>query len=100
MSFNVSALPVSIGAIVEEFDTSPSSVSTALVVYSLAVAGFVILGAKLGKLISPRIAFQIGVVLHGLAMLGIALSASVAMMIQMQAIARWQQPCWCLHWSC
>jgi MFS family permease len=87
MSFNVSALPVSIGAIVEEFDTSPSSVSTALVVYSLAVAGFVILGAKLGKLIGARLAFQIGVVLHGLAMLGISLSASVAMLIQMQAIA-------------
>ncbi len=87
MSFNVSALPVSIGAIVEEFDTSPSSVSTALVVYSLAVAGFVILGAKLGKLIGARLAFQIGVVLHGLAMLGIALSTSVAMLIQMQAVA-------------
>ncbi len=30
MGFNVSALPVSIGGIVEDFDTSPSSVSTAL----------------------------------------------------------------------
>jgi hypothetical protein len=40
MGFNVSALPVSIGGIVEDFNTSPSSVSTALVVYSLAVAGF------------------------------------------------------------
>ncbi len=87
MGFNVSALPVSIGAIVEEFDTSPSSVSTALVVYSLVVAGFVILGAKLGKLIGSRLAFQIGVVFHGLAMLGIALSASVTMLIQMQAVA-------------
>lgn len=87
MSFNVSALPVSIGAIVDEFDTSPSSVSTALVVYSLAVAGFVILGAKLGKLIGARLAFQIGAVIHGLAMLGIALSANVTMLIQMQAVA-------------
>ncbi len=87
MGFNVSALPVSIGGIVEDFDTSPSSVSTALVVYSLAVAGFVILGAKLGKLIGPRLAFQIGVIFHGLAMAGMAVSSSTAMMIQMQAIA-------------
>ncbi len=87
MSFNVSALPVSIGAIVEEFDTSPSSISTALVVYSLAVAGFVILGAKLGRLIGARLAFQIGVVVHGLAMLGIAVSTSAGMLIQMQAVA-------------
>ena len=43
MGFNVSALPVSIGGIVEDFNTSPSSVSTALVAYSLAVAGFVML---------------------------------------------------------
>ena len=51
MSFNVSAIPVSIGLIVEEFDTSPTTVGTALVVYSLMVAGFVMLGAKVGKLL-------------------------------------------------
>jgi hypothetical protein len=43
MGFNVYALPVSIGGIVEDFNTSPSSVSTVLVAYSLAVAGFVLL---------------------------------------------------------
>jgi MFS family permease len=87
MGFNVSALPVSIGGIVEDFNTSPSSVSTALVIYSLAVAGFVILGAKLGKMIGSRLAFQIGVIFHGLAMAGMAASSSSAMMIQMQGIA-------------
>jgi MFS family permease len=87
MGFNVSALPVSIGGIVEDFETSPSSVSTALVVYSLAVAGFVILGAKLGKVIGSRLAFQIGVVFHGLAMAGMAASSSAEMMIQMQGLA-------------
>ncbi len=87
MSFNVSALPVSIGGIVEDFQTSPSSIGTALVVYSLAVAGFVMLGAKLGQLIGSRLAFQIGVIVHGLAMLGMALSSGVTMMLQMQALA-------------
>ncbi len=87
MGFNVSALPVSIGGIVEEFDASPSSVSTALVVYSLAVAAFVMLGSKLGKMFGARKMFQGGVVLHGLAMAGMALSASTTMMIQMQGIA-------------
>ena len=87
MGFNVSALPVSIGGIVEDFNTSPSSVSTALVAYSLAVAGFVMLGAKLGKIIGSRLAFQIGVILHGLAMIGMALSTNAQMMIVMQVIA-------------
>ena len=87
MGINVNALPVSIGGIVKDFNTSPSSVSTALVVYSLAVAGFVILGAKLGKLFGARIVFQVGVILHGLAMGAMALSTSAAMMIQIQGLA-------------
>jgi MFS family permease len=87
MGFNVSALPVSIGGIVEEFDASPSSVSTALVVYSLAVAAFVMLGSKLGKMFGARKMFQVGVVFHGLAMVGMALSVNTTMMIQMQGIA-------------
>lgn len=87
MSFNVSAIPVSIGKIVEDFDTSPATVSTALVVYSLAVAGLVMLGAKVGKLIGARLAFQIGVVLHGLSMVIMAISANTTMIFQAQAIA-------------
>ena len=87
MAFNVSALPVSIGGIVEEFDVSPSSVGTALVVYSLAVAGFVMLGAKIGQLFGSRLVFQITVILHGLAMIGMALSPSSQMMMVMQALA-------------
>ncbi len=87
MSFNGGALPVSIGAIVEDFNTTPSSVSTALVVYSLIVAGFVMLGAKLGKRFGSRLAFQVGVILFGLAMGAVAFSTSADMMIQMQGVA-------------
>ncbi len=87
LSFNVSALPVSIGAIVDEFNTSPSSVSTALVVYSLFVAGFVMLGAKIGKLFGSRRVFQVGVVVFGIAMGAVALSSSPSRMIQAQGLA-------------
>ncbi len=87
MGFNVSALPVSMGGIVEEFNTSPSSVGTALVVYSLVVAALVMLGAKLGKRFGSRLTFQIGVVLHGAAMGMMALSSGVNMMIEAQVVA-------------
>ncbi len=87
MAFNVSALPVSIGDIVEEFNTTPSTVSTALVVYSLVVAGFVMLGAKIGKLVGSRLIFQIGVLLFGAAMAGIAFSTSASMLVQVQGVA-------------
>lgn len=87
MSFNVSALPVSIGKIVEAFDTSPTTVSTALVIYSLAVAGLVMLGAKVGKLIGARLAFQIGVALHGVSMAVMALSQDTGRIFLAQALA-------------
>ncbi len=87
MSFNVNAIPVSIGKIVEDFDTSPATVGTALVVYSLAVAGFVMLGAKVGKLIGARLAFQIGVVIHGFAMILMAVSINTTMIFQAQVLA-------------
>lgn len=87
LAFNVSALQVSIGGIVEDFQTDPTSVSTALVVYSLAVAGFVMLGAKLDRLIGSRLMFQVGVLVHGVAMGAMALSPNTSVMIQVQALA-------------
>ena len=87
MAINVSALPISVGAIVDDLDTSPTSVSTALVVYSLAVAGFVILGARLGKLVGSRLVFQAAVVVHGLAIGAAALSSSANELIQYQGLA-------------
>ena len=47
MAFNVNAIPVSIGPIVDDLGVSPTAVGTTLVVYSLFVAGFVLVGAKL-----------------------------------------------------
>ncbi|MFV9503579.1 MAG: MFS transporter [Oscillochloridaceae bacterium umkhey_bin13] len=87
LAFNIGALQVSIGGIVEDFNTVPTSVSTALVVYSLAVASFVMLGAKLDRLIGSRLMFQGGVIIHGIAMGLMALSSSSANMIQVQGLA-------------
>lgn len=87
MGFNVNALPVSIGPISEELYTPATTVGTALVVYSLFVAAFVILGAKIGKLFGARLVFQVAVVLHGLAMGMMALSPDEQAMINAQALA-------------
>lgn len=87
MGINVNALPISIGPIVEEFDTTPTAVGTALVVYSLVVAGFVMLGAKLGKIIGSRLVFQGSVLLHGIAMAMIAVSVREDTMINAQILA-------------
>ena len=87
MAFNVTALPVSIGAIVEDFDTSATTIGTALVIYSLCVAAFVMVGAKVGNLVGERLVFQVTVVAHGAAMALMAVSQNSAAMFNAQAIA-------------
>lgn len=87
MAFNVNALPVSIGPIVEDLNTPATSVGTALVVYSLSVAAFVMLGAKLGRIFGERLVFQVTALAHGLAMGMMALSPNASVMNYAQALA-------------
>lgn len=87
MAFNVNAIPVSIGPIVDELNVSATSVGTALVFYSLFVAAFVMVGAKLGKMFGERLVFQVTALLHGGAMALMALSQSAGMMNTAQALA-------------
>ena len=49
MSWDINALPISIGGISAEFSTPPTTVVTAIVAYSLGVAGFTMFGARLGQ---------------------------------------------------
>ena len=87
MSFNVNALPVSIGGIVTTFETPPTTVGTAIVIYSLFVAAFVMLGAKIGARVGTRRVFRVMVGLFGVAMALMTLSPSVGMMLLAQAMA-------------
>jgi MFS family permease len=84
MSWNVSALPVSVGGIVETFGVAPTTVSTAIVLYSLAVAGFIMGGARLGRRFGTGLVFRLGTGVFLLAMLTMALSPSVAVMMAAQ----------------
>lgn len=87
MAFNVNAIPVSVGPISETFNVPATTVGTALVVYSLCVAAFVLVGSKLGKIAGVRLVFQITVLAHGVAMGMMALSNSAEMMINAQIVA-------------
>lgn len=87
MGFNVNAIPVLIGPIVDDLQVPATAIGTAVVVYSLFVAAFVMLGAKLGKLLGARLVFQIGAVAHGVSMAIMALSSDEASMNLAQTIA-------------
>jgi MFS family permease len=87
MSFNINALRVSVGGIVASFNTSPTTVGTAIVIHSLIVAGLVMLGAKIASRFGARLVFQATAGLFGGAMMIMALSPSATLMIVAQAIA-------------
>jgi MFS family permease len=87
MSWNINALPVSIGGISAEFNTASTTVVTAIVVYSLGVAGFTMLAARFGQKIGPLRVFRWMTAAFLAAMVIMTTSASPAVMIAAQALA-------------
>ena len=87
MSLNINAMPVSIGGIVTEFQTAPTTVGTAIVAHSVAVAGFAMLGAKLGQKFGSLEVFRVGSAMLLASMVMMTFSPSAVVMIVAQVIA-------------
>jgi MFS family permease len=87
MSINLSVLPVSLGPISEDLDAPATATATALLLYSLFVAAFVMLGAKIGKLLGERLVLQASLIAHGAAMALMATTPDARTMNTAQAIA-------------
>jgi predicted MFS family arabinose efflux permease len=87
MSFNVSAIPVSMSGMVASFHTPPTTVGTAVVMYSLGVSGFVMLGAKLGQRFGSKTFFQAAVAVLGAAMVLMVISPNATVMLAAQGLA-------------
>lgn len=87
MSFNVAAIPVSMSGMVESFSTPPTTVGTAVVLYSLGVSGFIMLGGKLGQRFGSKTFFQAAVALFLVAMIMMVASPSVEIMLAAQGLA-------------
>lgn len=87
MAFNINALPVSIGPIAADLDAPATAISTALVYYALFVAAFVMLGAKLAKIIGERRVFQAAALAHGASMAWMAVATDTAAMNYAQILS-------------
>lgn len=87
MSYNVSALPVSLGGMVDDFGVPPTDVSTAIVTYGLVVAALVMVGAKIGQRVGWVIVFRVVVVVFAISAVTMILSPSVGWVIFAQALA-------------
>ena len=87
MVFNVSTLQVSIDGIATSFNAPATTVGTAIVTYSLVVAGLIMLGARIARVLGSRLVFRLAVALFGAAMAVMALSRDVPSMLVAQVVA-------------
>jgi MFS family permease len=87
MVFNISSLQVSIEGIVSSFNTPATTIGTAIVAYSLVVAGLIMLGARMGQSFGSRRVFRAMILLFGAAMLVMTFSRGAITMIIAQVMA-------------
>ena len=86
MSYNVAALPVSLGGMVESFGVPPTTVASGIVIYGMLVAGFVMLGAKLNQRFGPSRVFRAAVVVFSLSQVLMTFSPTATLMITAQGL--------------
>lgn len=87
MSFNVAALPVSMSGMVASFGVPPTTVATGIVMYSLAVAGLVMLGAKLTQRFGATTMFRIVVAIYAVAQTLMTFSPNATLMLTAQGLS-------------
>lgn len=87
MSFNVAALPVSLAGMVSSFGVPPTTIATGIVMYSLSVAGFVMLGAKLVQRFGSTQVFRVVIGLFAIAQVLMVLAPAAPFMLAAQLLA-------------
>ncbi len=78
---DTSMMNVAISAIVEDLDTSVSAVQSAITIYALVMASFMLLGGKLGDIYGMKKTFIIGMIFYGIGTLTAALTPNIAILI-------------------
>ena len=86
MSFNVASLPVALGGMIKSFGVPPTTVATGIVAYSMLVAGFVMLGAKLCQRYGAARVFRAAVVVFCISQVLMTFSPTAVLMITAQAL--------------
>ena len=81
MVLDSSVMNVAISQIVEDLDTTIQGVQTAITLYTLVMAAFMLLGAKLGDILGRNRAFAIGLAIYGVGSLTTALSPNLTVLL-------------------
>lgn len=86
VSYNVAALPVVMGGMVESFGVPATAVATGIVAYTMVLAGVVMLGAKLVQRFATLRMFRAAIVVFGAGQALMMASPSAAVMIAAQMV--------------
>ena len=81
MVLDTSVMNVAISQIVEDLDTTIQGVQTAITMYTLVMAAFMLLGAKLGDILGRNRGFAIGLAIYGVGSLTTALSPNLGVLL-------------------
>ncbi|MCX6374179.1 MAG: MFS transporter [Actinobacteria bacterium] len=80
-AYDTTAMNVAVTSVVKSLGTTVSGVQSALVLYSLVMASFMLIGGKLGDVWGRRATFTIGISMYGVGALITAFSMGLPMMI-------------------
>ena len=80
MVLDQSVMNVSISALVEDFDTTVTTIQAVITLYCLVMAMLILTGAKIGDIIGRRRAFVIGLIIYACGSALTAVSQTVAML--------------------
>ena len=81
MVLDSSVMNVSISQIVDDLDTTVTGVQSAITMYTLVMAAFMLVGAKLGDILGRDHAFALGLAVYGLGSLITSLSPNLTVLL-------------------
>ena len=81
MTLDSSVMNVSIKSVANDLGTTVTGIQTAITLYTLVMAAFMITGGKIGALIGRRRAFAVGLVIYGFGSLITALAPNLTVLI-------------------
>src|SRR3954452_17964211 len=81
MMLDSSVMNVSMATVAEDLGTSITGIQTAITLYTLVMAAFMVTGGKIGQIIGRKRAFAIGCVIYGAGSLTTALAGSLTVLL-------------------
>ena len=81
MMLDSSVMNVSIATVAKDVDTTVTGIQTAITLYTLVMASFMITGGKIGQIIGRKRAFAIGCVIYGCGSFVTAISPNLGVLL-------------------